>query len=116
MIGFAEAIERRTVDAKQRRLPVRGVEPVEIDQEAHDAIAEAMADRLEPCMHDVAEVQHGCGVGGIATGFRFMRARGGGLIRHGYSAACASSGGGSRHGTVAASASATANPDRNPSS
>jgi hypothetical protein len=34
MIAFAEAAERRAVDAEQRRLPVRCIQPVEIDQEA----------------------------------------------------------------------------------
>jgi hypothetical protein len=43
VIGLVEAVERGTVYAEQRRLPVRGVEPVEVDQQAHHAIIEAMA-------------------------------------------------------------------------
>ena len=57
MVGLVEAVERRAVDAEQRRLPVRVRQPVEIDQEAHHAIAEAMAHRLQPRMHDLADVK-----------------------------------------------------------
>ena len=66
MVGLVEAVERRAVDAEQRRLPVRVRQPVEIDQQAHHAIAEAMADRLQPRMHDVADVKRG-GVGGARS-------------------------------------------------
>jgi hypothetical protein len=37
-------------------LPVRRIEPVEIDQQAHDAIAKAMPHRLEARMHDIAKI------------------------------------------------------------
>lgn len=59
MVLLVETVDRSAVDAEQRRLPVGLVEPVEIDQEAHDAVAEAMAHRLEPRMHDVAEKERG---------------------------------------------------------
>ena len=59
MIGLVETVERRAVDAEQRRLPVGLVEPVEIDQQAHDAVAEAMGDRLQPRMHHLAEIERG---------------------------------------------------------
>ena len=111
VIGLVETVERRAVDAEQGRLPVRGVKPVEIDQQAHDAVAEAMPHRLETGMHHLAEIKRGRGVEPIALGYGS-----GGFIRHRHSAACASSGGGARHGTTAPSASATARPDRNPSS
>ena len=62
MIGLVETVERRAVDAEQRRLPVGLIEPVEIDQQAHDAIAEAMAHRLQPRMHHLAEIKRGRGV------------------------------------------------------
>src|SRR6185295_19547274 len=105
MVGLVETVERRTVDAEQRRLPIRVRQPVEIDQEAHHAIAEAMAHRLQPRMHDVTDIKRR-GVGVIARI----------LCAHDYSAASASASGGSRHGAIAPSASATARPDRNPSS
>ncbi len=70
-----------------------------------------MAHRLQPRMHHVAEVKRGRNVLGIAIDFGF-----GGWLGHRYSAACASSGEGARHGTAAPNASATARPDRNPSS
>ena len=60
MIGFVEAVERAPVDAEQQRLPVGDLEPIEIDQQAHHAIAEAMSDRLEAGMHDLANVKRGC--------------------------------------------------------
>ena len=63
MIGFVEAVEGRPIDAEQRRLPVGRIEPVEIDQQAHHAIVEAMAGRLEARMRDLAEVKHRGGVG-----------------------------------------------------
>src|ERR1700719_2124379 len=116
MIFLVEAIERRVIDAEQARLPIRLAEPLEIDQEAHDAIAEAMADRLQAGMHHLAKVKrvrlrrvarhHGFG----ALAFFDV------LVLHRYSAASASSGGGSRHGATAPSVSATVSPDRNPSS
>src|ERR1700722_3893838 len=107
MIGFVEAVECRPVHGKQARLAVSCVETVEIDQQAHDAIAEAMAHRFQARMHHLAKIKRG-GVGRIVwLGDR---------LRHGYSAACASSGDGSRHGAAAPSASATASPDRSPSS
>src|SRR4029450_4650833 len=105
MVGLVETVERRTVDAEQRRLPIRVRQQVEIDQEAHPPIAEAMAHPLQPRMHDVADVERR-GVGVIARIY----------CAHYYSAASASSSGGSRHGATAPSASATARPDRNPSS
>ena len=71
MIGFVEAVEGRPVDAEQRTLPVRLLEAVEIDQQAHDAIAEAMADRLQACMHHFAEIKRGRGVFGVAIGLGF---------------------------------------------
>src|SRR5580692_615486 len=111
VIGLVKTVERRPVDAEQPALPVRGVEPVEVDQEAHDAVAEAMADWLEPRMHHLAEIKRGRGFDGMANGLGF-----GGWSGHGYSAACASSGGGARHGTDAPSACATSSPDRKPSS
>jgi hypothetical protein len=46
MVGFVKTIERRAVDTKQRRQPVRLLEPVEIDQQAHHAIAETVSDRF----------------------------------------------------------------------
>jgi len=46
MIGLPETVQRRAIDAEQRRLPVCGPEPVQIDQQAHDPIAEAMAHGL----------------------------------------------------------------------
>ena len=59
MIGLVETVERGPVYAEQRRLPVRGVEPVEIDQQAHHAIIEAMADRLQARVHHLAKVERG---------------------------------------------------------
>ena len=111
VVGLVETVERRPVDAEQRRLPVRLRQPVEIDQKAHHAIAEAMAHRFQPRMHHLADVKRRRGVGGSSGRFRFGK-----MCAHGYSAASASSGGGSRHGATAPSASATARPDRNPSS
>src|SRR4051812_12251750 len=109
MVGLVETVERRAVDAKQRRLPVCVRQPVEIDQEGHHAIAEAVTDRLQPRMHDAADVKRGSlGSDGFPR-FDWPCA-------HDYSAASASSCGGSRHGATAPSASATARPDRNPSS
>src|SRR6185369_13176581 len=99
MVDLVEAVERRAVDAKQRRLPVCVRQPVEIDQEAHHAIAEAMAHRLQPRMHDVTDVKRR-GVGAIIRTFWFCR-----CCAHDYSAASASSSGGLRHGATAPSAS-----------
>jgi hypothetical protein len=59
VIGLVETVERGPVYAEQRRLPVRGVEPVEIDQQAHHAIIEAMADRLQARVHHLAKVERG---------------------------------------------------------
>jgi hypothetical protein len=95
VIGLVEAVERGPVYAEQRRLPVRGVEPVEIDQQAHHAIIEAMADRLQARVHHLAKVERG-GSNPAATRFGFGR-----LIGHGYSAACASPRSGPRHGAAA---------------
>jgi hypothetical protein len=72
MVGLVETVERRAVGAEQRRLPVRVRQPVEIDQEAHHAIAEAMTHRLEPRMDDAADVKHR-GVGAIDRIFRFCQ-------------------------------------------
>src|SRR5277367_5720446 len=110
MVFLVETIERRSVDAEQARLPIRLTEAVEIDQEAHDAIAEAMTDRLQARMHHLAEVKRGR-LGRVARHHRFDV-----LALHCYSAACANSGGGCRHGAMAPSDSATASPERNPSS
>jgi hypothetical protein len=66
VIGFVETIQSRPVHAEQPRLPVRRVKPVEIDQKAHHAIAEAMADRLQTRMHHAAKIERGCGVIGTA--------------------------------------------------
>src|SRR5580704_5972254 len=106
MILFVKAVERAPVDAEQGRLPVRFVEPAEVDQQAHDAIGEAMAHRSEPRMHHVTDIEC-CGV---------IVMRLGRVVAHGYSAASANSGGASRHGATAPSASATASPDLSPSS
>src|SRR6202035_1335917 len=100
VIGLVETIERSPVHAKQGRLTIRGVKPVEIDQQAHHAVAKAMSHRLEAGMHDLAKVKRG-GIDLVLALGSFA-----GRIRHGYSAACASSGGASRHGTAAPSASA----------
>jgi hypothetical protein len=66
VIGFVETIKSRPVHAEQPRLPVCRIKPVEIDQKAHHAIAEAMADRLQTRMHYVAEIERGRGVIGAA--------------------------------------------------
>src|SRR4051812_5428016 len=105
VIGFPETVERRAIHAEQRRLLVGFVQPVKIDQKAHHPIAEAMAHRFEPRMHDFAEVERGGMSGDVVD-----------PLGHRYSAASASSGGASRHGAVAPSASATARPERSPSS
>src|SRR6266481_2641107 len=110
MIFLVEAVERRAIDAEQARLPIGLAEAVEIDQEAHDAIAEAMADRLQAGMHHLAKIKRDR-LRRVGRHLVF-----GALVLHRYSAACASSGGGSRQGATAPSASATASPDRNPSS
>src|SRR5579871_1602031 len=52
-----KAVKRAPVDAEQGRLPIGDVEPVKINQKTHHAIVEAMPDRLEPRMHDVANVE-----------------------------------------------------------
>src|SRR5882724_10121604 len=106
MILFVKAIERRAIDAEQRGLPVRGLELVEVDQQAHDAVAEAVADRFEPRMHDLADIKRG---GVVCFGVR-------GWYAHRHSAASENRKASVRHGTVAPSASATARPERNPSS
>ena len=111
VIGLVEAVEGRPVHAEQQTLPVRRLEAIQVDQQTHDAIAEAMAHRFQARMHHLAKVKRSRGVLCIAIGFGF-----GGWLAHRYSAACANSGGGARHGTAAPSASATARPDRNPSS
>src|SRR5207237_7567993 len=99
VVSFAERVERRPVHAEQRRQPVSLAEPVEIDQQAHDAIAEAMAHRLQPRMHDVAEIKRG----GIFGSFVSQS-------EHCYSAACTSSGGGSSQGDDATCDSDTDRP------
>src|ERR1700738_1987315 len=110
MVFLVEAIERRAIDAEHARLPIRLIEAVEVDQEAHDAIAEAMTHRLQAGMHYLAKIERRR-LGSVARHLGF-----GALVLHRYSAACASSGGGSRQGATAPSASATASPDRSPSS
>src|SRR5476651_137462 len=57
MVFLAETIKRRAIDAEQARLPIRLAEAVEIDQKAHDAIAEAMTDRLQARMHHLAKIE-----------------------------------------------------------
>src|SRR5882757_2542186 len=106
MILFVKAIERRAIDAEQRGLPVRGLKSVEVDQHAHDAVAESVADRFEPRMHDLADIKRGVVV---RFGVRGWNA-------HCHSAASENRKAAMRHGAVAPSASATARPERSPSS
>src|SRR5258708_13499500 len=110
MGGFVETIEGGAIDAEQAGLQIRLAEPVEIDQQAHDAIAEAMTHRLEARMHHLAKIKRRR-LGGVARHLRL-----GDLVLHCYSAASASSGGGSRQGATAPSDSATASADLSPSS
>jgi hypothetical protein len=88
MVVFVEAVERRAVDAEQRRLPIGFIEPVEVDQKAHHAVPEAMRKRLQPRMHHLAEIKRR---GGLWTGVVASNA-------HRYSAASANSAGVSRQG------------------
>src|SRR5262249_17352489 len=82
MVLLMEAIEASSIDRKQRRHAVGVIEPVEINQQAHDAVAEAMGLRLEARMHHLAEIESRW----IARGHL------------GYSAACASAAGSLRQG------------------
>src|ERR1700752_3224856 len=89
--GFVKTVESCPVGAEQRRHTIGFVKPVEIDQQAHHAVAEAMPHGLQPCMHHFAKVETGCVVA--------SRDR----VSHGYSAASASPAGSSCHGAVAPS-------------
>jgi len=80
VVGLIETVKGRPVHAEQSGLPVRHIEPVEIDQQAHHAVAEAMALWFEARMHDLAEVKRRTGVGYGVTGFGF-----GGSSAHGES-------------------------------
>src|SRR5882672_6162275 len=106
MILFVKAIERRAVDAEQRRSPVRGLELVEVDQQAHDAVTEAVTDRFEPRVHDLADIERG---GVVRFGVRGWNA-------HRHSAASENRKAAVRQGAIAPSASATARLERRPSS
>ena len=59
MINLVKAVKRPSVDAEQGRLPVGHLEAIEIDQQAHHAIAETVSDRFEAGMHDVTDVKRG---------------------------------------------------------
>jgi hypothetical protein len=52
-----EGGEIGAVDRKQRRKPVGLVEPVEIDQQRIDLVAEAVANRLHALMHDITDIK-----------------------------------------------------------
>ena len=57
MVGLVEAAGAGAVDAEQARLPVGFIESVEVDEETHDAISEAMAEWLQPRVHDLADIE-----------------------------------------------------------
>jgi hypothetical protein len=52
-----EGGEIGAVDRKQRRKPVGLVEPIEVDQQRIDLVAEAVAHRLHPLMHHITGIK-----------------------------------------------------------